>query len=421
MIDKPDGSCFSQTQFEGAVSIGDFTADVTFVAIAGKDCRLVVDPFRVDGETYVALRKAMGRPGEHGQTVKLAGASVDNIVFSSNDMDVSGTKIGSEGFEIRLTAGEASIIVPRSTDEKGTRPAIKFALRGFKSVRPRPVKAELGKVIVRGGHKPSSSDEVSGEIIVQSAERLPDEDWYTEAEHLAEFIWKGLQFGHGGRLQVPLIQVFRPESVAVTFYQGAGRPHHLPAIHYMDQSAFIEALVRRFEDPDAFPDAVWQAVGWLNNDSSIDEVRFLTLMTAIETILDSLVPTRQSTIVPKTDFEPIRDALLNVLSGHELTRTHAEIFANKIKALNQATLSNKLQAVIEKYHLPTDLFADDILRRLNKQRVSIVHRGLAREDDDLWQCILIARELIARVVFAELRFKGTIESYAEGYERQRVP
>ena len=57
----------------------------------------------------------------------------------------------------------------------------------------------------------------------------------------------------------------------------------------------------------------------------------------------------------------------------------------------------------------------------NKQRVSIVHRGFALEDDDLWLCILLARELIVRVVFAELRFKGTIESYAEGYERQQVP
>jgi hypothetical protein len=421
MINKPNGSCFTQTQFEGTVSVGNFSSDVTFVAIAEQDCRLVVDPFRVDGDTSLALSKAMGQPGEHGQTVKLAGTTADNIVFSSSDMDVVGSSSGSEGFEIRLTTGEASIIVPRPKDKKETRTAVKLFLRGFKSFSQIEVRASLGQVIVRGVPKPTSSDEVSGEIIVQSDELALDEDWYTQAEDLAKFVWKGLQFGHGGRLQVPLLQVFRPESVTATFYQGAGRPGHLPAIHFMDQLAFIEALVRRFEHPDAFPDAVWQAVGWLNSDSSIDEVRFLTLMTAIETILDSLVPTRRSTIIPKTDFEPIRDALIDALSGHDLTETHAEIFANKIKGLNQATLSNKLQAVIEKYELPTDLFADDVLRRLNKQRVSIVHKGFAREDDDLWQCLLLARELIVRIVFAELRFTGAIESYAEGYERQQVP
>ena len=368
MLDKPDGSCFPQTQFEGTVSVGEFTADVAFVVIAGQDCRLLVDPLSVDGEAYVALSKAMGRPGEHGRAVKLVGTSVDNVVFSSNDMYVGGTNSGSDGFTIRLTTGEASIIVPRPKDEKRTRAALEFSLRGFKSFRPEPVKAGLGQVIVRGVHKSTSSDEVSGEIIVQSDELAPDEGWYTQAEDLAEFVWKGLQFGHGGRLQVPLVQVFRPESVTATFYRGAGRPRHLPAIHFMDQSAFIEALVRRFEDRDAFPDAVWQAVGWLNNDSYIDEVRFLTLMTAIETILDSLVPTRRSTIIPKTDFEPIRDALIDVLSGHDLTETHAKIFANKIKGLNQVTLSNKLQAVIEKYELPTGLFAEDVLRRLNKRK-----------------------------------------------------
>ena len=260
-----------------------------------------------------------------------------------------------------------------------------------------------------------------GAICVRGTEPGPNESWYLDAEKLADFIWKGLQFSHGGRLQVPLLQVYHPDTVTATFYDGTGGPAHLPAIHFLDQSDFVAALVARFESENDFPESVWHAVGWFDSDSAMDEVRYLTLMTAIETILYSLVPEAKSTLLPKARFTPIRDALTGVLRDCKLSEDEAAILESKIRQINLVPLSHKLNALIEKYGLPSDVFNQDLIKRLNKQRIAIVHKGKALEGDDLWKCILYAREINALIVFSELRYKGRYLSYAEGYEQRTMP
>ncbi|WP_273281962.1 hypothetical protein [Pseudooceanicola atlanticus] len=408
------------TSFEGKISAADFEQDIAFVAYAGDDCRLIVGPIQVSGEAYVALSKCMGRPGSHAGSITLTGESADGSKFSSPHMEIRGLQSGSEGHEIRLGTGEASITVPRKVTSKEPTVALKLALRGFKSFRPSPVQAQLGRVVVQGANKVMSSDDVSGAIFVEFSGERPSDSWYHDAEALAEFVWKGLQFGHGGRLQIALLEVYRPEDVIATFYNGGGRPAHLPAIHFLDQSEFVAALVARFECEDTFPDAVWQAVGWLNNDSSIDEVRYLTLMTAIETILHSLVPDASSTLLRKTKFKPIRDALIQALATFGLNHDERDVLVSNIKQINRAPLSQKINAVIEKYGLPSDVFNQSLIRRLNKQRVSIVHQGKSLDDDNLWECMLYAREMIALIVFSELRYKGRYQSYAEGHEQRTL-
>lgn len=421
MCEENDDSIFPTTTFVGRVSTGAFEHDITFVVRAGRDYRLRIDPLIVSGEAYIALSRCSGRPGGHTKPITLVGNSVDGRSFSSMHMEVCGWGSSSDGLEIRLRTGEATITFPRFPGNDQAEVGLKLSLRGFKSFRPNPVSARLGEVVVRGAHKISPADEVSGAIFVRCLEQQPGEDWYVEAEAMADFVWKGLQFGHGGRLHAPLLQVFRPDAVTATFFDGSGLSSHLPAIHFMDQSEFIAALVARFESEDEFPEAVWHAVGWLNNDSSIDEVRYLTLMTAIETILHSLVPDAQSTLLPKEIFRPIRDALIRVLPDFSLGQAESDVLENNIRGINRAPLSAKLKAVINKYDLPADVFDQEVIRRLNKQRVSIVHRGEALKDDDLWQCLLYAREMIALIVFSELRYKGRYQSYAEGHEQRTMP
>jgi hypothetical protein len=409
-----DDSVLQATTFEGKISVGAVDQPVTFTARAGDDCRLVVDRLKVPGKAYIALTKVMGDPGGHAESVTLNGKSSDGSQFTSQHMEVRGSNSGSDGFLIRLGTGEASIILPRKKISADTGNGLKFSLRGFKSFRAKPVKARLGSVVVQGTRSIASADEVSGAIIIQ--QEKVDDSWFKDAEALADFVWRGLQFGHGGRLQVPVVQEFRSDKIVATFLNGSGRPAHLSSIHPLDQSDFITALVARFESNEPFPDAIWQAVGWLNNDSSIDEVRYQTLMTGIETILYTLVPDAPSTLLPKPKFVPIRDALIETLDAFDLTQEERDVLVGSIKCVNRAPISRKLKALIEKYELPSDVFDDELIRRLNKQRNSITHKGKALEGDNLWECILYARELIALIVFRELRYQGRYESYAKGHE-----
>lgn len=420
MQDTKDSGVFPRTIFEGKVAAGEFQATVEFCAEVGADCRLVVEPLIVPANAYVALAKQMGRPGRHSEPITLNGSSQDGVLFSSEHMEVSGIQSGSSGNTVKVRTGEASLSVPRARDYDTGNLGLKFHLRSFRSFRPQPVETPLGMLTVQGATRTSSVDEVSGSITIQAPDEDVTDDWYSDAEAFGEFVWKGLQFGHGGRLHVPLVREFRQTHEVATFYRGSGRPAHLASIHFLDQSEFIGALVDRYFADDDFPNAVWQAVGWLNNDSSIDEVRFLTLMTAIETILHTLVPNADSTLIPKLDFKPIQDALLEQLASFNREAEVQEVLASNIRQINRAPLSTRLKAVVDKYGLSTDTFDQALIRRLNKQRVSIVHRGASLAKDDLWECLLYAREMIALIVFAELRYRGQYQSYAEGHEQRNL-
>ena len=412
---KPkSASVFQETTFKGKVSAGAIKEDVIFVAYAGDDCRLIVSPLRVSGKTYIELTKCVGCLGGFGEDVTLTGQSSDGIEFSSQYMEVEGYNSGTNGYEIRLEAREATITFPRKSNPENAAVGLKLALRGFKGFPPCQVQAQLGRVVVQGSRKITSPDDVCGVICVLCPEERPDENWYQNADKLAEFVWKGLQFGHGGQLQVPLLQEFRPDEVIATFYNGFGRPAHLPAIHFLGQSEFVSALVAHFESENSFPDAVWQAVGWLNSDSSIDEVRYLALMTAVETLLHSLVPDAPSSLLERDEFKPIRCALIQTLAGFELSREDEEILKGNIQQINRAPLSRKLKAMVEKYGLAFD---EKMIQRLNKQRNSIVHNGKSLDrDDELRKCILDAREMITLIVFSELGYKGSYNSYVGDYE-----
>lgn len=415
-----EDSIFQTTTFEGRVSTENLDERITFVAHAADDCRLNIDPLIVPGHVYVALIKTMARPGGQSEPFTLVGMSRDGIKFFSQNMRVQGYRVNTEFFQIQIAADEASITLPRergsATDDIG----LILSLRGFKSFRPNPVQAQLGRVEIQGAHAAISADDVSGRVIIQCENDLPLENWYQHAKSLAKFVWRGLQFGHGGRLQVPLIQEYRPDKVIATFYSGSGRVAHLPAIHLLDQSEFIAALVSRFESDDPFPDDVWQAVGWLNSDTTIDEIRYLTLMTAVETVLDTLIPDAPSTLIPKEEFKPIREALIETLGEFELSDEEKSVFGGNIKGINRAPISRKLRALVNKYDLSPNDFDDDMIRRLNKQRNSITHRGKALDGENLWDSILYARELIALIVFAELHYKGSYQKYAGGHEQRSL-
>ena len=184
----------------------------------------------------------------------------------------------------------------------------------------------------------------------------------------------------------------------------------------MNQSDFIAALVARFESTKPFPEAVWLAVGWLNSGTSIDEVRFLTLMTAIETIIDELTPDASSTTISKDRFAPVSEALCEVLGNFELSDTERDVLKGNIKGANRSPLSLKFDAVITEYNLPKETFKTSSFKKLNQQRNAIAHTGKPKGDIDLWECILEARELVALIVFAGLGYKGQYVCCAGGFQ-----
>ena len=418
MIETVKAAKFPETVFQGTISDGKSNFEVTLTASVDSNHRLQIEPVPVSSECYDDFRKHVGEPGGRRGVLALSASSSDGTKLESKHVEIVGWSSSSEdGFSFMLDAVEATISLDRVSDREIPEVFVRMKLRGFKSLRPKPVQSRLGELIVSGAHSDISPDDVSGSIVLHSYEAEPSENWYTEALDLVEFVRKGLEFGHGGRLQAPLIEIYRPLSVNASLYSGVGTRAHLKAIHFMDQSEYIAALVARFEHEDPFPEAVWLSVGWLNSHTEIYEAHYLTLMAAIETIIHNLVPDAQTTTLPRGEFAPIRDALYAALCEFNLPESEKEIFQNNICGINKSPLSLKLNSVLEKYNLPSRIFDKEAFKQLNQQRNAIIHTGKPREGVDLWTCILRARELIAVIVFSEIGYQGRYESYAAGYDR----
>ena len=71
-----------------------------------------------------------------------------------------------------------------------------------------------------------------------------------------------------------------------------------------------------------------------------------------------------------------------------------------------------------------DIEADKI-KQLVDLRNKIVHRSHTakneKEDDELWEAILLSREILVRVVFSMLEFKGTYFCYLGGAHMREFP
>jgi len=62
--------------------------------------------------------------------------------------------------------------------------------------------------------------------------------------------------------------------------------------------------------------------------------------------------------MPKANFDPLREKLLQALEDSEIDQTLREIFVGKIKGLNGRALSQKIEALRDHCGLLAKMFTD---------------------------------------------------------------
>jgi hypothetical protein len=398
--------------FDGTISRGDSVYDVTFDVHAEEDFHLhiMIDP--ISTATYLGLSAAMGQPGTLCEDLTLQGKADNGTIFSSDTVYLRGT---SHGETAKIAVGTRKATVTMIRDKAVERPIMRLWMRSFKSWNNPVVEMSLGQVEVKGATQTTSVEEVSGSVAVQPTAATDLEDWASRADSFLTYMMRGLAFAHGSRLQTPRCDLYIENRSEITFYEGTASPPGFPNVPSLDHGAFIKALSSRYDSLPALSDMVWTAVGWSQLDTTADQGRFISCMTALETVVEHLVPAGQTTVVQKIQFNPVRDQVVACISASEISDEAKAIFIGKIKGLNSRSLSQKIQALRAHYGLPEDKYDDSSIVAVIKLRNDVVHTG-APDKNELWPRILFVRELIADIVFSELRYVGVRESYLGGYK-----
>jgi hypothetical protein len=95
--------------FAGRISRGEETFAVDFHVSAGPDFRLKIEIDPLPTQTLFRLQGAMGEPGSYSQSLTLVGEAADGARFFSDRLEIRGTKFGTSGNEITVSALKATV------------------------------------------------------------------------------------------------------------------------------------------------------------------------------------------------------------------------------------------------------------------------------------------------------------------------
>ncbi len=352
------------TIFAGHLSVGGVRIPFSGTAIADAGCRLTldVDERPLAGDERVALYSISSKVGERVDYFSLQAHSPNGHQLHSDR--VSLTRIGTD--DIALALDEATVVLP--LDQPAPHPRVRMWLRGIQNFGPTSASTPLGRAGLAADIQGVKPDDVSGCVELDATQSPNDPDWYDRAVKFLHFMRAGLALANGGRLHMPILEYFNGNSCEATFHVGRGAARELKVQHPLNQRAFFEALAARFFDPDPWPEVLWVAQGWMHAETTHDEIRFISSMTALEALIDAL---------PK----------------------------NKTK---KRILRDKLRILFEHYRIRHD----DLLPHvpdLVAERNKIVHRGVPQALT--WKLIIVVREMITRIVLNELKYEGPYECY----------
>lgn len=409
-----------ETEYTGDLVIEGKSHPVKFSVSSGEECRLKVKLGKVSREVYFLAVKSSGEVGSVTTEFTLSGASADGGTFNSYRMSFNSWRHNSDGFHVTVSARVALVTVQRL--EPTSKPILKLWFRGFKAFRNPIVETKLGRLLVGGEIKSVETDTMSGFVCIQANSETHVDSWREEADAFLEHMWQGLTFAHGGRLQTPRLDYIHDNVWEATFYDGRGFSSELSVINKLNQEPFIKALVERYEQDGPLSDILWTALGWMQIETSYDEVRFLTAMTALETIVQHELPERRGTIIPKDEYRLLREKLKDVIKDNKtLTDEDRETYCKRIDGNNSKTLGEKIGALFDHYGLERVDFEGDAIKDLISLRNNIVHRGNKNTETNIWKQIILVRELIIRIILSEVGFQGQYESYVGKYRLRDFP
>ena len=250
----------------------------------------------------LALMRSMARPGNRIEEFGLVCENSDGKQLMSDQVYLVGYSHNSERLLVQLRAREACLRMPAR--EKHRRPALCFWLLGFECFPPVQVATSLGSIVVRGASRTKATDEITGSICAQGPDGSQATTWRKSSEHMLKHLCSVLGFARGARLSVPVIEFYEGNDVEVIFLEtSAGYASQMPPISHLHLQPIVTTALANLNHVDDHRDAFETAVGWLLVPTTFDEVRFLTGMTALESLAARSLENSKRDILSNSAFK----------------------------------------------------------------------------------------------------------------------
>ena len=411
--------------FIGKLVICGQRISVSLTASAGPSGKLELDvkpivPSDCPRGTLARLR-SVGRPGQLITEFSLDCETSDGKRLTSDQIALAGWRQNSEGLHITLDIGKASLAM--AANEAHDSPALCSHLLGFSCFPSVHVETPMGPVVVRGATRTTASDQISGWIAAKAPANSHSKTWRQSAENMLSHLRSVLAFARGSPLAAPVTEFYEGDTVEVTFQDTVGtHASYMPPISNSNLEPIVSAAVNNMRLVEDYREAFDIAIGWYLVPTSVEEVRFLSGMTALDGLASRTLDKSLIYILGNSASRRFARRVREIADEQNNFEDSAQCaIKQKIPELNRRPFMQQIVALLERWCVSRISIEDECLSRLIRLRNDIVHQGGVPENEELWPSILVAREILVRLVLSMLQFEGPYWCYLGGRHMRHFP
>lgn len=372
------------------------------------------------------------------ENITLTGIATDGTKFSTNQLQFSklnsdfmnehGVTISPKGF---CTKGlfELKLIVSSSS------PKLKMQIKGFSNFGELFAECELGKIVMDSFADIVEPDCITGYISIQSkSSHIDIQSWRVKAGKMIEHVRRVMSLASSSLILSPTIEFVNGDSLVVeTFSQGKQTSSSMRVISHLHQKFIFDSAVKSFFVPPIQVNNLFFAIEWFVMDSPYAELRLINSMTVLENLISSNLEDLDVQFLPKSKFEKQRKKLRGTIKENIQCWTsdvteHEKIIKElneKLAELNRRSLLQKIEILAKRWNVPIQGMSAGI-EAAKKARDLIVHRGHYKDsgdhtESDLWEHVMLIREVVIRFLFVAIGFEGRYWSYLGGYHQAEFP
>ena len=443
-----------------SVSDEDLNRFVTFTGTIARDDIVVPIRFRVrfglDGELRFRVyplpmtSEAMDLRTERTTSNKMASYKVSAVSAAGTQFESdgiiltgTGTKSTDTSDYVTLQFAYTKATFTRARDDAGKPPAVRWHLRGFEAFPALHGACDLGDVSLAGNYPANKPEQVSGvATIMAKAPVAAAAAWLAEAERLFQHLRAIMSLAMARQIDYPTRDVWADGKWVRTAYsQTRSRRTYAHVFHPMQLQPVFEAALASHAAPPIVAKGLNYAVEWLTLPVTYSEMRLTNAMTALEHLTAANLTAADQTFLPKKPFEAFAKRLREVAAA-ELAAAFPDAddqqaaaleamraaFPGKMQDLNRLPLHARVMRLAELWGVPLQDFDEADIRAAINARNSIIHRGYyyepergSREQVDLWDHLLLMREVAIRFVLTLIGYRGTYLSFRGGQHDVAFP
>lgn len=422
-------------KFSGFLSAGARSQNVEFLARIDEDGEVRLDfDGMVAGSQSFFIRELWKSSIPDPFEFNLQGIAADDTSFITDSLNLTSVRVErSEASYMLKVQGFCSEVRIKTSGKKPIGPVAKLLVSGFQTSAPLEAHCSLGAVRFFAPvslKNLSSANAMSGQLQIEGGPDVANvQAWRMEVEKLFDHVLNIMSFASGTALRAPVFEFIDGGEVElVTLSQVKQEPPHLPPFSRRDLAAiFGRAVETHFNAPFA-AEKIHHAIGWYCVSSPHDEVNLVTAMTVLESLISANLSDEDTQVQNKADFEKLRKKISTVAKDHfenisNDPKVRHQLVAElneKLSDLNRRTLKQKLDMLAAQSGMSMDGISDEQIKGAKRARDRVVHRGFyeSPDPDELWEHMLVARELVTRLILTVLEYEGTYRSYIGGFKDQ---